>query len=121
MPGRLTLVSRMRHRRVRDVLPPIVEKVTALGHRVVWQCDPMHGKPSSRRPATRPGASTTSSTNSPDTSRCNRRPGTRPGGIHSEMTGDDVTECVGAGVDGADLPSRYETACEPRLNPRQVM
>src|SRR5256886_17143917 len=45
VPGRLTLVSRMGNQKVRDVLPPIVEKVTAAGHKVGWQCDPMHGNP----------------------------------------------------------------------------
>jgi 3-deoxy-D-arabino-heptulosonate 7-phosphate (DAHP) synthase class II len=122
-PGRLTLISRMGHTRVRDVLPPIVEKVTAAGHQVVWQCDPMHGN-------------TYTSTNGYKTRRLqhiadeiagffevHRSLGTHPGGVHLELTGDDVTECVGgaSGIAEADLPARYRTACDPRLNADQSM
>ncbi|QJT05507.1 3-deoxy-7-phosphoheptulonate synthase [Streptomyces asoensis] len=121
VPGRLTLVSRMGHRRVRDVLPPIVEKVTTQGHQVVWQCDPMHGNTFV--------APTGHKTRRVDHVldelagyfEVHRRLGTHPGGAHLELTGDDVTECLGAGVGEADLPHRYETACEPRLNTRQAM
>ncbi|MFD9318527.1 3-deoxy-7-phosphoheptulonate synthase [Streptomyces sp. NPDC060053] len=120
-PGRLTLVSRMGHRRVRDVLPPIVEKVTALGHQVVWQCDPMHGNTFV--------APTGHKTRRVDHVldelagyfEVHRQLDTHPGGAHLELTGDDVTECLGAGVGEADLPRRYETACDPRLNARQAM
>ncbi|MGP4052994.1 3-deoxy-7-phosphoheptulonate synthase [Streptomyces sp. 2A115] len=122
-PGRLTLVSRMGHTRVRDVLLPIVEKVAASGHQVIWQCDPMHGN-------------TYTSANGYKTRQfrhiadeiagffeVHRRLGTHPGGIHVEVTGEDVTECVGgaAGVSEADLPARYRTACDPRLNAEQSM
>ncbi|MFE7927853.1 3-deoxy-7-phosphoheptulonate synthase [Streptomyces sp. NPDC057456] len=121
VPGRLTLVSRMGHRRVRDVLPPIVEKVTALGHPVVWQCDPMHGNTFV--------APTGHKTRRVDHVldelagyfEVHRQLDTHPGGAHLELTGDDVTECLGAGVGEADLPRRYETACDPRLNARQAM
>nr|AXL05518.1 phospho-2-dehydro-3-deoxyheptonate aldolase [uncultured bacterium] len=120
-PGRLTLVSRMGHRLVRDLLPPIVEKVHASGHEVVWQCDPMHGN-------------TRLSGNGYKTRHfdhvvdeiagffeVHRRLGTRPGGIHVEVTGEDVTECLGGtrGVAERDLPARYRTACDPRLNADQ--
>ncbi len=122
-PGRLTLVSRMGHGQVRDVLPPIVEKVTASGHQVIWQCDPMHGN-------------TYTSANGYKTRNLrhitdeiagffevHRKLGTHPGGIHIEVTGDDVTECVGgaSGTTEADLPARYHTACDPRLNAEQSM
>ncbi|MFJ7146815.1 3-deoxy-7-phosphoheptulonate synthase class II [Streptomyces sp. NPDC100445] len=119
--GRLTLVSRMGHRRVRDVLPPIVEKVTALGHQVVWQCDPMHGNTfvaSSGHKTRRVEHIVDELTGYFEV---HRQLGTRPGGVHLELTGDDVTECLGAGVGEADLPDRYETACDPRLNTRQGM
>ncbi|MGR4882340.1 3-deoxy-7-phosphoheptulonate synthase [Streptomyces sp. LARHCF249] len=121
-PGRLTLVSRMGHTQVRDVLPAIVEKVAATGHQVIWQCDPMHGN-------------TFTSANGYKTRdvrhiadeiagffEVHRRLGTHPGGIHVEVTGDDVTECLGGtsgGVTEADLPARYRTACDPRLNAEQ--
>jgi 3-deoxy-7-phosphoheptulonate synthase len=119
--GRLTLISRMGNQLVRDTLPPIVEKVTAAGLKVVWQCDPMHGN-------------THESTNGYKTRHfdrivdevlgyfeVHRSTGTHPGGLHVELTGDDVTECLGGAqalVD-ADLPGRYETACDPRLNTQQ--
>ncbi|MGV9367276.1 3-deoxy-7-phosphoheptulonate synthase [Amycolatopsis sp. NPDC003731] len=120
-PGRLTLVSRMGHAHVRELLPPIVEKVAASGHEVIWQCDPMHGN-------------TRTSGNGYKTRHfghvadelagffaVHRALGTHPGGIHVEVTGDDVTECLGgaAGIAEADLPDRYLTACDPRLNADQ--
>nr|AXL06722.1 phospho-2-dehydro-3-deoxyheptonate aldolase [uncultured bacterium] len=120
-PGRLTLVSRMGHSLVRDLLPPIVEKVNASGHEVVWQCDPMHGN-------------TRMSGNGYKTRHfdhvvdelagffeVHRRLGTHPGGIHVEVTGADVTECLGGalGIAETDLPARYRTACDPRLNKEQ--
>ncbi|WP_410606946.1 3-deoxy-7-phosphoheptulonate synthase class II [Amycolatopsis sp. lyj-109] len=120
-PGRLTLVSRMGHAHVRELLPPIVEKVAASGHEVIWQCDPMHGN-------------TRTSGNGYKTRHfghvvdelagffaVHRQLGTHPGGIHVEVTGDDVTECLGgaAGVAEADLPDRYLTACDPRFNADQ--
>lgn len=121
VPGRLTLISRMGSREVRDVLPAIVDKVTAAGAKVVWQCDPMHGN-------------TEQSVHGFKTRHLDRvvdellgyfdvhrSLGTYPGGVHVELTGENVTECLdGAhGVDSRHLPDRYETACDPRLNMRQ--
>jgi 3-deoxy-7-phosphoheptulonate synthase len=103
---------------VRDALPPIVEKVTASGHPVVWVCDPMHGN--TREAAS--GHKTRSYTDVADEVlgffQVHKALGTVPGGIHIELTGDDVTECVGGteGVTEAQLGDRYETACDPRLN-----
>ena len=122
-PGRLTLISRMGNQRVRDVLPPLVQKVAATGHLVVWQCDPMHGN-------------TVESANGYKTRHfdrivdevhgffeVHRALGSYPGGIHVELTGEDVTECLGGGQDiaEADLVGRYETACDPRLNTQQAL
>ncbi|HEX5205424.1 class II 3-deoxy-7-phosphoheptulonate synthase [Paractinoplanes rhizophilus] len=123
VPGRLTLISRMGNGKVRDALPPIVEKVTAAGAKVVWQCDPMHGN-------------THESSNGYKTRHfdrivdevlgyfeVHRGLGTHPGGIHIELTGEDVTECLGGaqGIEDLDLPGRYETACDPRLNTQQSL
>lgn len=120
VPGRLTLVSRMGHRLVREVLPPIVEKVTASGHEVVWQCDPMHGNtfvaPNGHK--TRLVGDVVAELTG--YFEVHRALGTHPGGVHLEFTGDDVTECVGAGVSVAELGERYTTACDPRLNPVQT-
>jgi 3-deoxy-7-phosphoheptulonate synthase len=122
-PGRLTLVSRMGNGKVRDTLPPIVEKVEASGHKVIWQCDPMHGN-------------TVESTTGYKTRHfdrivdevqgffeVHRALGTHPGGIHVEVTGEDVTECLGGAqeISDADLAGRYETACDPRLNTQQSL
>jgi 3-deoxy-7-phosphoheptulonate synthase len=122
-PGRLTLVCRMGSPRVRDVLPPLVEKVTAGGLQVTWVCDPMHGN-TYEAPS---GHKTRRFDDVVDEVRgffeVHRALGTVPGGIHVELTGDDVTECVGGGdpilEDG--LGSRYETVCDPRLNRTQSL
>jgi 3-deoxy-7-phosphoheptulonate synthase len=123
VPGKLTLISRMGNGKVRDTLPPIVEKVTAAGAKVVWQCDPMHGN-------------THESSNGYKTRHFDRIVDevlgyfevhrglrTHPGGIHVELTGEDVTECLGGaqGIEDLDLPDRYETACDPRLNTQQSL
>jgi len=123
VPGRLTVISRMGNGRIRDVLPPIVEKVTASGHTVVWQCDPMHGNTHE--------SSTGYKTRHFDRVvdevlgffDVHRGLGTWPGGIHVELTGEDVTECLGGAMEisDEDLTSRYETACDPRLNTGQSL
>jgi 3-deoxy-7-phosphoheptulonate synthase len=123
IPGRLTFISRMGSSQVREALPPIVQKVSAAGARVVWQCDPMHGN-------------THESSNGYKTRHfdrivdevlgyfeVHRGLGTHPGGLHVELTGEDVTECLGGAqaIEDADLPDRYETACDPRLNTQQSL
>ncbi|HEV2782958.1 MAG TPA: 3-deoxy-7-phosphoheptulonate synthase class II [Actinophytocola sp.] len=123
VPGRLTLISRMGHAKVREVLPPIIQEVTASGHKVIWQCDPMHGNTYE--------SSTGYKTRHFDRIvdevqgffEVHRRLGTHPGGIHIELTGEDVTECLGGAQDisDADLHGRYETACDPRLNTQQSL
>jgi 3-deoxy-7-phosphoheptulonate synthase len=123
VPGRLTLISRMSNARVRDALPPIVEKVTSTGHQVVWQCDPMHGNTEE----TPDGVKTRHLDRILDEVDgffdVHAALGTHPGGLHVELTGDDVTECIGGTVDlrAADLGRRYETACDPRLNIEQAL
>ena len=122
-PGRLTLISRMSNGRVRDVLPAIVEKVTATGHLVVWHCDPMHGNTEE----TIDGVKTRHLDRIIDEVDgffdVHASLGTHPGGLHIELTGDDVTECIGGTADltAADLGRRYETACDPRLNIEQSL
>lgn len=122
-PGRLTLVSRMGSARVREVLPAIVEKVAASGHPVIWQCDPMHGNTIESVD----GYKTRQFDRIVDEVRgffeVHRALGSYPGGIHIELTGEDVTECLGGGQEIAesDLNCRYETACDPRLNTQQSL
>jgi 3-deoxy-7-phosphoheptulonate synthase len=123
VPGRLTLISRMGNNKIRDVLPPIVEKVTASGHQVIWQCDPMHGN--THESST--GYKTRHFDRIVDEVQgffeVHRKLGTHPGGIHVELTGEDVTECLGGAqeISDSDLSGRYETACDPRLNTQQSL
>jgi 3-deoxy-7-phosphoheptulonate synthase len=122
-PGRLTLISRMSNSRVRDALPPIIEKVQSTGHLVVWQCDPMHGNTEE----TPTGVKTRHLDRILDEVHgffdVHQELGTHPGGLHVELTGDDVTECIGgtAELTAEDLGRRYETACDPRLNIEQSL
>ncbi|MEV6984735.1 class II 3-deoxy-7-phosphoheptulonate synthase [Sphaerisporangium sp. NPDC051017] len=122
-PGRLTFIARMGASRVRDALPPLVEKVQASGAKVVWICDPMHGN-TFEAPS---GHKTRHLDDVLDEVagffEVHRALGTHPGGIHIEFTGDDVTECVGGGhaIVEEDLALRYETACDPRLNRGQSL
>ncbi|QSB16231.1 3-deoxy-7-phosphoheptulonate synthase class II [Natronosporangium hydrolyticum] len=123
IPGRLTLVARMGNQRVREALPPIVQKVTAAGHQVVWQCDPMHGNTFE----TSNGFKTRHFDRIVDEVlgyfEVHRELGTHPGGLHVELTGEPVTECLGGAqsIEDTDLPDRYETACDPRLNTQQSL
>jgi 3-deoxy-7-phosphoheptulonate synthase len=121
IPGRLTLISRMGADKVEDHLRPLLRAVTDADHPVVWACDPMHGNTFT--------ASTGRKTRHFDDIvreiggfvRAHRAEGTWPGGIHVELTGENVTECLGGGdaVSDTDLDDRYETVCDPRLNARQ--
>ncbi|MEZ5378769.1 MAG: 3-deoxy-7-phosphoheptulonate synthase class II [Acidimicrobiales bacterium] len=122
-PGRLTLITRMGVDNVRTNLPPLLEAVRDAGHPVVWACDPMHGNTFT--------ATTGYKTRHFDAIlgevegffAAHRQVGTWPGGIHVELTGEDVTECLGgaAQLDDDDLNERYETMCDPRLNASQSL
>ncbi|MGV9671960.1 MULTISPECIES: class II 3-deoxy-7-phosphoheptulonate synthase [unclassified Gordonia (in: high G+C Gram-positive bacteria)] len=122
-PGRLTLVARMGNGKVRDVLPAIVTAVEASGHKVIWQSDPMHGN--THESST--GYKTRHFDRVVDEVQgffeVHHALGTHPGGIHIELTGEDVTECLGGAQDisDLDLAGRYETACDPRLNTQQSL
>ena len=122
-PGRLTLITRMGAGRVRDALPPLVERVTAHGARVGWVCDPMHGNTFETPAGQKTRRFDDVLAEVAGFFEVHRALGTHPGGIHIEFTGDDVTECVGGGqhVAESDLNHRYETACDPRLNRSQSL
>ena len=122
-PGRLTFITRMGADRVRDVLPPLVEKVTARGTPVAWICDPMHGNTFEAPSGHKTRRLDHILEEAAGFFEVHRALGTHPGGIHVEFTGDDVTECIGGGheVFEGDLHQRYETACDPRLNRRQAL
>lgn len=123
IPGRLTLIARMGHENVEDKLAPLLRAVKREGRVVVWSCDPMHGN-------------TIKSDNGYKTRRVehvlnevrgffavHKAEGTYPGGVHFEMTGQNVTECVGGAqeITENDLSSRYHTHCDPRLNANQAL
>ena len=123
VPGRITLYARMGAGRVAELLPPLLRAVKAEGRSVVWACDPMHGN-------------TIKAQNGYKTRRCeailsevrdffdiHRAEGTHAGGIHVELTGQNVTECIGGAraVTEANLADRYHTHCDPRLNASQSL
>jgi len=125
VPGRLTLISRMGAGRVRECLPAVVkhvEKERGPGS-VVWSCDPMHGNTQE----TPNGYKTRHFDDVLDEVRgffeVHASLGTHPGGLHVELTGDEVTECLGGAhkLTHEDLADRYETACDPRLNNGQSL
>lgn len=122
-PGRITFITRMGAAKIRDLLPDVVEKVTASGRQVAWVCDPMHGNTfeSANGYKTRAFADVIDELNG--FFDVHEELGTWPGGVHVELTGDDVTECLGGGDElvEADLVNRYETLCDPRLNRNQSL
>ena len=122
-PGRITLITRMGAQHVRSVLPPIVEKVRATGRPVVWVCDPMHGNTFEAESGHKTRRFEDIVHEVLGFFEVHAALGTHPGGLHIELTGDEVTECVGGaeGLVEQDLPMRYETACDPRLNRAQSL
>lgn len=123
IPGRLTLISRMGADKVGGVLPGLVRAIQRSGQKVVWACDPMHGNTitSSNGYKTRPFDRVRSETET--FFAVHKAEGTHAGGIHLEMTGEDVTECLGGAqaVTEASLEDRYHTQCDPRLNAQQSL
>ncbi|WP_026181065.1 class II 3-deoxy-7-phosphoheptulonate synthase [Demetria terragena] len=122
-PGRLTFITRMGAGKIRERLPRLVEKVTESGAPAVWVCDPMHGNTFESAS----GYKTREFDDVVDEVRgffeVHGSLGTIPGGIHVELTGNDVTECLGGSekILDADLATRYESACDPRLNHQQSL
>jgi 3-deoxy-7-phosphoheptulonate synthase len=122
-PGRLTLISRMGAKTVADNLPPLLDAVKESGHPVVWACDPMHGNTFASESGHKTRHFDDVLAEVTAFFSAHRGAGTWPGGIHIELTGEDVTECLGGSeeVQTADLGKRYETMCDPRLNARQSL
>jgi 3-deoxy-7-phosphoheptulonate synthase len=122
-PGRLTLIARMGHEQVKEKLAPLVRKIKSEGRHVVWSCDPMHGNTykSGSGYKTRNFEHILSEVKG--FFAVHQAEGTHPGGVHFEMTGENVTECIGGADDlrDEDLSSRYHTACDPRLNANQAL
>ena len=122
-PGRLTFIARMGAGTVRDALPALIETVASAEGQVLWVCDPMHGN-TFESPS---GYKTRRFDDVIEEVRgffeVHKALGTVPGGVHVELTGDDVTECLGGyeEIDDAALARRYETVCDPRLNHQQSL
>jgi 3-deoxy-7-phosphoheptulonate synthase len=121
VPGRLTLISRMGAGTVATALPPLLAAVRDSGHPVVWACDPMHGNTFTSDTGRKTRDFDAVLTEIAGFFAAHWDEGTWPGGVHIELTGEDVTECLGGGdaLGHADLDDRYETMCDPRLNGRQ--
>ena len=120
-PGRLTLITRFGHEKVGEHLPGMVRAIQREGRSVVWSCDPMHGNTitSSTGYKTRPFDRILSEVKT--FFSVHAAEGTHAGGVHLEMTGQDVTECLGGAraITHEDLSDRYHTVCDPRLNAEQ--
>lgn len=122
-PGRLTLIARMGHEQVKEKLAPLVRRVKEEGRSVVWSCDPMHGNTYKSES----GYKTRNFRHILGEVRgffeVHQAESTHAGGVHFEMTGENVTECVGGAeaIGDEDLSSRYHTACDPRLNANQAL
>lgn len=122
-PGRLTFITRMGASKIRDVLPPLLTAVSDSGAVPLWVSDPMHGNGLT----TPTGYKTRRFDDVVDEVKgffeAHREVGTYPGGIHIELTGDDVTECLGGSeqIDESTLAMRYESLCDPRLNHMQSL
>jgi 3-deoxy-7-phosphoheptulonate synthase len=119
--GKLVLITRCGAGKVADALPPLVDAVKREGRNVLWICDPMHGN----------GRLTSGGIKTRDfddilreieiSFDVHQQAGTHLGGVHFELTGDDVTECIGGGLSESDLGCNYASACDPRLNYRQAL
>jgi 3-deoxy-7-phosphoheptulonate synthase len=122
-PGRLTLIHRFGNGKIGDCLPPLIEAATGTGRRVVWCCDPMHGNTEK----TADGIKTRRFDNIlgevEQAFDIHHDAGSYLGGIHFELSGDNVTECVGGarGLGEADLRRAYESRVDPRLNYEQSL
>jgi len=123
VPGRLTLITRMGASGVARALPPLLAAVRNSGHPVVWSCDPMHGNTFSSSGGLKTRHFDDVMQEITGFFDAHASEGTWPGGIHVELTGDDVTECLGGAEDISEdqLNLRYTSTCDPRLNARQSL
>ena len=120
-PGKIVLIVRMGAGNVPTKLPPIIEAVTRARRKVLWVTDPMHGNGMVTKAGIKTRDFTAILQEIEESFDTHDQCGSRLGGAHFELTGDDVTECIGAGLTEGDLDLRYLTTCDPRLNYRQAM
>ncbi len=121
--GRLTLIVRMGDEQVETRLPPLIQAVKKAGHQVIWTCDPMHANTVKSGNGFKTRSFDRILTEVRRYSAIHRAEGTHPGGVHVELTGQDVTECLGGSqaITEASLAERYHTFCDPRLNASQSL
>ena len=121
--GKVVLICRMGSEKVFDHLPKLIKKIQSEGKKVIWCCDPMHGNTikASNGYKTRKVSQILSEVD--NFFNVHKTEGSYPGGVHFEMTGSNVTECLGGAneVKESDLGSRYHTHCDPRLNGSQSL
>jgi len=122
-PGRITLIHRMGAGRVDGTLPALIEAVRAAGRTVLWMCDPMHGNTETTPQGYKTRRFDRIVSELEDSFAIHDRLGSRLGGVHFEMTGEDVTECVGGarGLTETDLERAYRSRVDPRLNYEQAL
>ena len=122
-PGRLTLIARMGADKVEAKLPPLIRAVASEGRKVVWSCDPMHGNTIKSSNGYKTRRSTDILAEVRGFFAVHDAEGTYAGGVHFEMTGQDVTECIGGAqaITETGLADRYHTHCDPRLNASQAL
>ena len=123
IPGKLVLISRMGAGKIFDCLRPIVQSVESAGHPVVWVCDPMHGNTFSSASGYKTRKFSDVADEVDEFFQVHKSTKTWPGGLHVELTGENVTECIGGSynIRENDLHEKYETMCDPRLNASQSL
>ncbi|MDE3016004.1 MAG: 3-deoxy-7-phosphoheptulonate synthase class II [Pseudomonadota bacterium] len=121
--GRLTLISRMGSTKVGGLLPPLIRAVQSAGKTVIWACDPMHGNTIKSPNGYKTRKFTDILSEVRQFFAIHKAEGTFAGGVHFEMTGQDVTECLGGAqaISETNLSARYHTHCDPRLNSSQAL
>jgi len=121
--GKMNVIVRMGADKVGDYLPPLIRAVEREGKKVLWSCDPMHGNTIKTASSIKTREFHNVLKEVENFFAVHQSEGTHAGGIHLEMTGKDVTECIGGGQQIAEenLTSRYHTHCDPRLNAHQAL
>jgi 3-deoxy-7-phosphoheptulonate synthase len=122
-PGRLTLITRFGASNIEEHLPRVIEAVRAIGSRVLWVCDPMHGNTESTAEGYKTRRFDNILAELKSAFRIHQEAGSYLGGVHLELTGENVTECIGGarGLKEADLALAYKSQVDPRLNYEQAM
>ena len=122
-PGRITLITRFGAARIAEALPPLIHAVQRAGRQALWSCDPMHGNGETTGGGLKTRSFEAILSELRQAFELHRQHGSFLGGVHIELTGENVTECLGGaeGLSEADLPRAYETGCDPRLNGAQSL